>query len=91
MRVPTAAMALVLLASSCNNPCQRVCVRMQTFAEDCGFKVADAEVDACLDEQADASSEDKKTCRESGDLATIERTWDCAEAEKYWGAATAGS
>ena len=85
MRLAAILMTSVLLAG-CNNPCQRVCVRMQTFAEDCGFQVSDAELDACINEQAAPSSDDRAICKEFGDAGTIERTWDCEVAADYWGA-----
>ena len=42
---------LLLLHAGCNNPCQRLCFRMKTFAEDCGFTIPAAELDACVNEQ----------------------------------------
>ena len=81
-----AVLVTALLLAGCNNSCQRVCVRMKTFAEDCGFQVSDAELDACLDEQSTASKDDRAICKDFGDAGTIERTWDCEVVADYWGA-----
>ena len=80
----------LLALAACNNPCQEVCVRMATYAEECGFKVPESELDTCLDDQADVSPEDKDLCRDFGDLETIRRQWDCDDIAPYWEATTGG-
>lgn len=86
------ALAVLLLAAgtACNNPCQEVCVRMATYADECGFKVPDAELDSCLDENAEVEKDDIEICKDFGDLETIRRQWDCEDLAPYWGVANEG-
>ncbi len=85
MRAAVLALLTAVVLSGCNNSCQRLCVRMKTFAEDCGHTVSDAELDACIDQEDAASSEDKDVCSEFGDLGSIQTRWDCEVAGDYWG------
>lgn len=50
---------------------------MADYAEECGFDVPSAELDACLDEQA--SSDLQKSCRLAGDPQTLRNEWSCDE------------
>lgn len=68
-------LGLPLFAAACQTPCQRVCIRMADYAEECGFTVSDAELQTCLDEQADAP--DQGACRRAGDPQTIRSEWTC--------------
>lgn len=85
---PPSALALAALAlaalGGCRNACQDLCVRMANYAEECGFTVPDAELDACLEEQADA--EDRAVCRDFGSPQAIRDEWTCAEMGEYWNA-----
>jgi hypothetical protein len=71
-----------LLLGACQTPCQRVCVRMADYAEECGFTVSDAEIDTCLDEQA--SAEDQGACRRAGAPQTIRNEWSCEDLEIFF-------
>jgi hypothetical protein len=58
---------------------------MADFAEECGFSIPESEIDACIEEQADESSDDKRYCSDFGDAETIRNNWTCEELEVYWG------
>lgn len=89
MRV--ALLALVPLWAACNNACQRVCVNMAKYAEECGYVVTGAEFDQCLDEQAGAASREARgACRDYGSLATIRTQLTCDDVGIYWEEATTG-
>ena len=76
-----------LVASiGCANPCQQVCDRMATYADECGLSVPESEVDACVDLYKSPAKEDTELCRDFGDLDTIRRQWSCEDLEDYWGA-----
>lgn len=70
------------LLGGCLSPCQQVCVRMADYAEECGFTVSDAELDTCIDEQADA--EDQGACRRAGAPAVIRAEWSCDDLEIFF-------
>ena len=79
--------AVTLAASSgCSNPCQQVCLRMDSYAEECGLNVPESEVDSCVDLYKSPAKEDVEFCRDYGDLDTIKRQWSCEDLEDYWGA-----
>lgn len=80
--LPFASLALLTLVSACQTPCQRVCVRMADYAEECGFTVSDAELEVCLDEQADAP--DQGACRRAGDPLTIRSEWTCDDLQVFF-------
>ncbi|MCB9673692.1 MAG: hypothetical protein H6737_01170 [Alphaproteobacteria bacterium] len=73
---------LALLLGACQTPCQRLCVRMADYAEECGFTVSDAEIDTCIAEQADA--EDQGACRAAGAPAIIRDQLSCDELEIFF-------
>ena len=83
---PTVLICGALLVSGCNNACQQVCVRMAAYADECGFKIPDAELDACVDGNSSTSlaAEDLQTCRDFGDAEMIRKQWDCDDLEAYW-------
>ncbi len=58
---------------------------MADFADECGFTIPDSELDACIEEQADESGDDKRLCKDFGDAETIRNNWTCEELEEYWG------
>jgi len=68
----------------CNNACQEICGRMANYAEDCNLPVNDAEIDACLEEQAEATDEELKTCRQTGSAGDIRNTLTCEDLAEYW-------
>jgi hypothetical protein len=71
-------------ASACNNACQEICGRMANYAEDCNLPVSDSEVDACIEEQAEATDEELKTCRQNGSAGDIRASWTCEQLAEYW-------
>jgi hypothetical protein len=85
---PLSVLALATIAQAalggCRNACQDICVRMANFAEECGFTVADAELDACIEDQAEA--EDLAVCRDYGSPQAIREEWTCADMGEYWNA-----
>jgi hypothetical protein len=83
-----AAVVGLLAGSGCRNSCQQICARMADIAaEDCGFTVTDAEVDACVErEGAGLEPEEKKACRDYGDPDVIRAQWSCDEMAPYWSA-----
>lgn len=85
--LPVLALAALTLAAlgGCRNACQDICVRMADYAEECGFSVPDAELEACLDEQAGA--DDRAVCRDYGSAQAIRDEWTCAEMGEYWNVA----
>lgn len=72
------------LAAACNGPCEKVCVNLSEYAQECGFTVADSEVDACIDAQAAATSEEKAVCRDFGAPDVIRSEWTCDDLQAYW-------
>lgn len=74
--------ALVFLGA-CNSPCQRVCVRMAEYADECGFAVSDAELDACLDDEF--SSDAESTCRQTGDPQILRDQLSCEDLRVFFG------
>lgn len=89
MRVAPFALVAALALTGCRNPCQDLCVQMKLYAEDtCGFTVPDAELDACISDQAIVTAEEKDICRETGDQGSIENSWDCDALAVYFGGPT---
>ena len=86
-----AAMAALLAGAGCRNPCQQICSRMADYAtEDCGFTVAPADIDACVERQGEGlESEEKKACRDFGDPDVIRAQWTCEEVGVYFSAEAA--
>ena len=83
--------AIVGLTAGCRNSCQEVCVRMADYAEECGFTVPEAELDACIEAQAsDLDAADKQACREFGTPELIRNEWTCDDLALYWGADEGG-
>ena len=77
--------ALAGALAGCHNACQDVCLDMAQYAEDeCGFTVLDAEVDECIDVQAEATSEARAACREFGNERSIDDEWGCEELAGYF-------
>jgi hypothetical protein len=86
MRLASIVLLFGGLIQGCANPCQQICGRMASYAqEDCGYTVSDAELDACVDQQSSPESETLSVCRDYGDLETIRRQWSCDDLDAYWG------
>jgi hypothetical protein len=73
-----------LAASGCQNACQEICGRMAKYAEDCGITIPDEDIDTCRDEQAEAESEELKSCRQNGSAEDIRNTWSCETLQEYF-------
>lgn len=92
MRIVAAMVGAAFLLSSCNNSCQTLCVRLAKYADECGYPVTQAELTACIDEQAGSESrDDRATCREFGDVETLRAQWTCDDMAIYWEDAGTGS
>jgi hypothetical protein len=78
--IRTALFAVLL--SACNTPCQTLCVRMADYATECGYDVSDADLDACLDEQATA--DDQGACRQASDPVTLRNEWSCDDLQAFF-------
>ena len=87
MGVRTPVFAVVLLVvgpwlGACSSPCQRLCVTLADRARECGVEIPQAEVDACIDEQAD--SDQQASCRRVGDPDTVAQEWTCDDVEAFF-------
>jgi hypothetical protein len=77
--------ALLLSLAACRNSCQATCQRMARYAErDCGLVVPAGEVAACMEAFAQPSGEERRTCRQDGDLGTIRELWSCDDMADYF-------
>ncbi|MEM6927680.1 MAG: hypothetical protein AAF602_12175 [Myxococcota bacterium] len=63
---------------------------MADFSRECGISVSEEQVDACLADQADASSEDLPFCRDFGGAQAIDDTLSCDDLDLFWGDEIAG-
>jgi hypothetical protein len=88
---PIVLVSLAIGLGGCRGPCERVCVQLATYAEECGFSVPDGELDACMDGQKGATAEEKDVCREYGDPAVIRNEWTCDDLQAYWDGSAGGS
>jgi hypothetical protein len=70
--------------TGCNNACQQLCGTMANYAEDCELPVSESEIDTCVEQQAEAPSEDLKTCRQTGSAEDIRNSWSCETLAEYW-------
>lgn len=76
---------LGIFGTGCSNPCQAICHDMADYAEQCGFTVADGELDACMDAFSASSLPDgqKDVCKEHG--GNLEEEWTCQDVGDYFG------
>lgn len=81
--LPLAALAL----AACRNACQDACTAYADYAEECGFTVPDADLDACYERQSAAEGEDLQACREYGSLDSVRNQLGCDEVALYFGGA----
>lgn len=82
MRLLAALFAAAAL-SGCGNACQTLCGSLAEYASECGTDWSDADIAACEDAQASASSDDLKTCRLYGDPTVLRREWTCDDVNLY--------
>jgi len=85
-----AAVVLALAGAGCNNACQATCQPVAEFSRECGYSVSDAEVDACIDAQADVTEEDLESCRTYGNPRAVDDTLTCEDLPLLWGEVDAG-
>lgn len=76
---------IVGLGSGCRNSCQALCVRMASYAEECGFVVSDAELDQCFADLGSPEREERQACGDFGSPDTIRSEWTCEVLSSYWG------
>lgn len=87
MRVSTLPIVLTLLAigsAGCSNSCEKLCVRLADYAEECGYTVLESELTECIDVQKVAPEEDIEACQDFNDPVTIRREWSCEDMLVYW-------
>ena len=72
--------------SGCSNPCEKLCVRMADYAEECGYVVTESQITECLDTQKAAPENDLEACGDFNDPVTIRREWACEDMAIYWDA-----
>ena len=87
MRTPTTPLVLALLVTAtagCSNSCEKLCVRLADYAEECGYSVLESELTECLDVQKAAPEEDLGACQDFNDPVTIRREWSCEDMLVYW-------
>jgi hypothetical protein len=68
--------------TGCSNPCQSLCVRMADYAAECGYSVSDADIDACVADNA--SPDDPAVCRDFGNAEQIRDEWTCDDLAIYF-------
>lgn len=71
-----------LFAQACANPCQEICVDMQSFAKDCGTPFTNEEMTECLQNQGKKTKEEKDYCAEA--RPQLEEKWTCDNLEVFF-------
>jgi len=74
----------VALLGACGNPCMKLCDNLADYAEECGYSVPDAEVEACRAAQEAATPEDKEVCTDYGTPDAVRAQWTCDDMAIYW-------
>lgn len=77
------AMGLALGVSGCDNACQALCVNLAEYGEECGAPWTPGDIDACISDQASATGEDVRTCRDFGTPDRLRREWSCDDVLLY--------
>jgi hypothetical protein len=83
-RLLTSLIVLALGSSGCSNSCEKLCIRMADYAEECGYNLLDSELTECLDIQSEAPEEDIGACQDFNDPVTLRREWTCEDMQVYW-------
>ena len=62
-----------------------ICMDMASYAEDCGYTVADGEIDECMDafKNNKLPEGQKDVCKEFG--GDLEDEWNCQDVGDYFG------
>jgi len=79
---------VLVLVAGCGSPCERLCDNMADYAEECGFAVPDADLDACKEAQKSADSEQQDVCSDYGTPEGIRNEWTCDDLQAYWSGGT---
>lgn len=77
--------AIVLISlGGCANHCQNLCENMADFARsECDLDVPGSQVDDCIAEFEDSSSDEEATCESNSDI-TNEEGWTCEMMASYF-------
>lgn len=79
----TRFLPLLIALAACNTPCQKLCVAMYEYAQECpDVTIPESQLNTCLDEQAKA--DDQGACRAAGDAETLRDEWDCRDLEVFF-------
>lgn len=73
---------LALGLVGCNTPCQKLCITMADYADECGLVLPADALDTCLDEQS--SDQDQGACRRVGDPDTLRTEWTCEDVAVFF-------
>ena len=77
-------MWILLLSMGCRNPCQQLCLEIQSYAEeDCGMTIEEEQIQECVDKQNDAEKAQQESC--SNALPALRDEWECEELDLYFG------
>ncbi len=82
------AVAPLVVLAGCQNSCQRVCVRLADYAEECGHSVSSSELTECFQQESAATADERERCRDFGDAQTMRQEWTCEDIDAYWGGPT---
>ncbi len=76
---------LLLMAPGCQGPCQQICGRMASYAEECGHEVSSEEIETCRASlRGEASRADRPICRDHGSDRALREAWTCDDLEIYF-------
>ena len=78
------ATIVLISLGGCANHCQNLCENMADFAQsECDIKVPSSQIDDCVAEFEDSSSNEEKACESNSDIA-IEDGWTCEMMATYF-------
>ncbi len=74
----------VLSVAGCQNACQALCTEMYDYALECGIKVKEAELEACIEENSNEVTprSSRDSCKEH--YENVRDEWDCDDLARYW-------
>lgn len=68
---------------ACDNPCQALCVTLAEYGEECGEPWSEPQIEGCIQDQANPTSEDARTCRDFGSPDRVRQEWTCDDVLLY--------
>jgi len=83
------ALALLLIVGGsmgCRNSCQRLCVRLHAYAEECGLDVDEDELVSCIEDEDSVDKDSRQLCGEHGSAEALRAAWSCEDLAVYWDA-----